>query len=75
MADGAVRASALALAWSLGWRVAAGILAGYYLDGWLGTSPLLTLGLSLAALVSAVRAMILVSEDTQRPDEGNLPRT
>ena len=52
---------ALAIAWSLGWRVAAGILVGYYLDGWLGTSPWLTLSFSLAALASSVRAMILLS--------------
>jgi len=52
---------ALAIAWSLGWRVAAGILVGYYLDQWLGTSPWLTLAFSLAALASSVRAMILLS--------------
>ena len=52
---------ALAIAWSLGWRVAAGILVGYYLDQWLGTSPWLTLAFSLAALGSSVRAMILLS--------------
>ena len=51
---------ALALAWSLGWRIAAGLLLGYYADDWLGTAPWLTLSFSLAALVSGVRAMILV---------------
>ena len=46
---------AIGLAWSLGWRIAAGMLAGYYLDRWLGTSPLLTLTLSLAALAAGVK--------------------
>ena len=59
---------ALALAWGLGWRIAAGILIGYYLDGWLGTSPLLTLLFSLAALASAVRAMIAVSREEEGED-------
>ena len=53
-------AELMALAWSLGWRIAAGIIIGYYADQWLGSSPWLTLALSLAALVSAVRQMILV---------------
>ena len=48
----------LGLGWSLGWRIAAGLLAGYYLDRWLATTPLLTLALSLAALVTGVRQML-----------------
>jgi F0F1-type ATP synthase assembly protein I len=50
----------LALAWSLGWRIAAGLLLGYYLDLKLGTSPVLTLTLSIAAMVVAVRQMLAV---------------
>jgi F0F1-type ATP synthase assembly protein I len=53
-------AELMALAWSLGWRIAAGIIIGYYADQWLGSSPWLTLALSLAALVSAVRQMLVV---------------
>jgi hypothetical protein len=29
-------AELMALAWSLGWRIAAGIIIGYYVDQWLG---------------------------------------
>lgn len=54
------RTEALALAWSLGWRITAGILLGYYADIWLGTGPWLTLFFSLAALVTGVRAMLAV---------------
>ena len=64
---------ALAIAWSLGWRVAAGILVGYYLDGWLGTSPWLTLVFSLAAFASSVRAMILLSGEPTGDEPGPPP--
>ena len=50
----------MALAWSLGWRIAAGIIIGYYVDQWLGSAPWLTLGLSITALVSGVRQMLTV---------------
>jgi F0F1-type ATP synthase assembly protein I len=61
---------ALAIAWSLGWRVAAGILVGYYLDEWLGTSPWLTLVFSLAAFASSVRTMIALTR-TREPDRSD----
>ena len=64
---------ALALAWSLGWRIAAGTLIGYYLDGWLGTSPWLTLTCSLSGMVVAVRQMIAVVS-TKRAPAGNQDR-
>jgi len=50
----------LGLAWSLGWRIAAGLLVGYYLDRWLSTAPLFTLLLSIAALVVGVRQILRV---------------
>jgi F0F1-type ATP synthase assembly protein I len=53
-------AEVLGLGWSLGWRIAAGLVIGYYADQWLGSSPWLTLALSLAALVSGVRQMLVV---------------
>jgi F0F1-type ATP synthase assembly protein I len=67
---------ALALAWSLGWRIAAGLLIGYYADEWLGTSPWLTLLLSMAALVAGVRAMLAVLNDghTERTGAERPPR-
>ena len=65
---------ALAIAWSLGWRVAAGILAGYYADEWLQTSPWLTLAFSLAALASSVRMMIVLGRKPGNGDAGASPR-
>ena len=59
-------AELLALAWSLGWRITAGIVIGYYADVWLGTGPWLTLFLSIAALVSGVRQMIVLLGDQAR---------
>ncbi len=60
----------LALAWSLGWRIAAGVLVGYFLDEWLGTGPLLTLLFSLAALIAGVLEILQVlREGARRPRE------
>ncbi len=61
---------ALGLAWSLGWRVAAGAWIGYRLDLWLHSSGLLTLLLSLTAMVTGVRAMIRAGRmGTNRPSD------
>ena len=60
-------AQLLALAWALGWRVAAGIIIGYYGDVWLGSAPWLTLLFSIAALVSAVRQMLVVLNTQAAP--------
>ena len=49
---GMVRASAMVF--ELGVLVVVGALAGYWLDGQLGTSPLLLTVLSLAALVGGM---------------------
>lgn len=56
---------ALALAWSFGWPTAAGVLVGYWLDGWLGTAPWLTLLLAISAMVLAV-VRIIASLDRER---------
>ncbi len=50
----------LALAWSLGWRIAAGVLVGYFLDQRLGCAPLLTLLLSITALAVGVAQILRV---------------
>ena len=77
MADGARDANLeiLSLAWSLGWRIAAGLLAGYYLDGWIGSTPLFTLLLSLAALAIGVRQILVVLNTSagERDDEPRRP--
>ena len=72
---------ALALAWSFGWPIAAGVLAGSWLDRWLGTAPWLTLGLAIGAMVMAVGHIIraLAPEgaagdaDTGEPGGGREP--
>ena len=56
----------LALAWSLGWRIAAGLVIGYYADLWLGSGPWLTLLLSITALVAGVRQMIALLNEQSR---------
>ncbi|HEY2772910.1 MAG TPA: AtpZ/AtpI family protein [Candidatus Binatia bacterium] len=51
----------LAISWNFGWPVAAGVIAGYWIDGKLGSSPWATLGLGLGAFAAAVWRLILVS--------------
>ncbi|TFH24663.1 MAG: AtpZ/AtpI family protein [Myxococcales bacterium] len=57
----------MGLAWSLGWRIAAGLLIGYWLDGRLGTAPWLTLGLTLAAFVAGVMQILRVVRQQNTP--------
>ena len=38
--------------------IVAGVLVGNYLDGWVGTAPLLTLLFTLGAMVGAVQRLI-----------------
>jgi len=60
-------ARALALAWGFGWRVGAGLLLGYYLDLWMGTSPLWLLIVTLGSFVASVGEFIRVSrQETER---------
>ena len=61
----------MALAWSLGWRIAAGIIIGYYVDQWLGSAPWLTLALSITALVSGVRQMLTVLNEERESTPAN----
>jgi F0F1-type ATP synthase assembly protein I len=65
-------AEALAIAWSLGWRIAAGIVLGYYADKYLGTTPWLTLVFSLTALIASVRSLI-VSVASGTTGDGSKP--
>jgi len=48
----------LGAAWGLGWRIVAALLIGGYVDGRLGSAPLLTLVLTLAAMVSGVMQIL-----------------
>lgn len=51
----------MALAWGFGWRIAAGVLLGYWVDEYLGTSPWCMLGFALGALVGSVRQMLALA--------------
>jgi len=55
-------AQAWGVALSFGWRIAAGLVLGYWMDEWLGTAPIfITVG-SIGALVSAVADMLRISK-------------
>jgi F0F1-type ATP synthase assembly protein I len=60
-------AQALGLAWGFGWRVAAGTLLGWFIDGRLGTEPIFLAIFALAAFVSGISDFIKVSQ--RRIDE------
>ena len=61
----------LAVAWGLGWRIAAGLLIGGYLDGKLSTAPFLALTLSMVALVSGVRHILKLLESSNSRGHGS----
>lgn len=48
----------LGLAWGFGWRVAAGVLLGFYLDSWAGTSPIFIVVFAIASLIAGVAELI-----------------
>jgi len=57
---------AMAVAWSLGWPIAAGVLIGSWLDGYFDTSPLFILVFGLGALAAAVRQLIAIGTGAPR---------
>ena len=57
-------AKAWGLALSFGWRVAAGVLVGYWIDNHFDTTPIFITILSIGALAGAIRDMIRVSNAT-----------
>ena len=67
-------AKTLGLAWGFGWRVVAGLVLGYYLDRWMGTSPLWILVTTLGSFVASITEFIRVSrrevEQRAREEEG-----
>ena len=66
-------ARALALAWGFGWRIGAGLLLGYYLDLWMGTSPLwifvVTLGSFVASITEFIRLSRVDASRARRSDD------
>ena len=62
-------AKAWGLALSFGWRVAAGVLVGYWIDQWLETTPIFISVMSIGALVGAVADMLRISRPTSARDD------
>jgi F0F1-type ATP synthase assembly protein I len=56
----------LAISWNFGWPVAAGVIAGYWIDDKLGSSPWVTLALGLGAMSAAVARLVRLSNDEAR---------
>ena len=52
----------VAISWSFGWPVAAGVIVGNWLDDKLGSSPVATLTFGLGAMVTAVWRMIALGK-------------
>jgi len=55
-----------ALALGMGWSVAVGAVIGYYLDSYLGTSPLFTLLLTVGAMSGAIYTLIVTLQRSER---------
>ncbi|MBN2808289.1 MAG: AtpZ/AtpI family protein [Deltaproteobacteria bacterium] len=53
----------------LGLSVAIGVIAGYYLDGWLGTSPWLTIFLLLCGVAAGFKRIYLALKSLEREQE------
>lgn len=53
---------AIAVAWHLGWPIAAGVVLGSWLDGLANTAPWLTLLVCMGAFVASVRRIIVLSQ-------------
>ena len=53
----------------LGFSVAIGIVAGYYLDRWLGTSPWLTIFLLLCGVASGFKRIYQVLKSLENEQE------
>jgi len=53
----------------LGFSVAIGIVSGYYLDQWLGTSPWLTIFLLLCGVAAGFKRIYLVLKSLEREQE------
>ncbi|HYC56367.1 MAG TPA: AtpZ/AtpI family protein [Candidatus Binatia bacterium] len=57
---------AMAVAWSLGWPIAAGVLIGSWLDGYFDTSPVFILVFGVGALGVAVRQLLMIGTGAPR---------
>jgi F0F1-type ATP synthase assembly protein I len=70
--DALVRAGRFAaLGFEFAGTVVAGVVAGYYLDGWLHTAPLFTLLLTLAGMGGALyRLLWMLKRISSRSNDG-----
>ncbi len=53
----------------LGFSVAIGVVAGYYLDSWLGTSPWLTIFLLLCGVAAGFKRIYIALKSLEREQE------
>lgn len=53
----------------LGFSVAIGVLAGYYLDRWLGTSPWLTIFLLLCGVAAGFKRIYIALKNLEQEQE------
>jgi F0F1-type ATP synthase assembly protein I len=59
----------LGLAWGFGWRVGAGVVLGFYLDRWIGSSPLFLVVFAVGSLVAGVAELIRAGAADVRRDQ------
>ena len=59
----------LGLAWGFGWRIGAGVVLGFYLDRWVGSSPLFLVVFALGSLVAGVVELIRAAAADARRDQ------
>lgn len=59
----------LGLAWGFGWRIGAGVVLGFYLDRWVGSSPLFLIVFALGSLVAGVVELLRAAAADARHDE------
>ena len=64
-------AKTLGLAWGFGWRIGAGLLLGYYLDLWMGTSPLWLFVVTLGSFVAGVGEFIRLTRASSSSRKGD----
>ena len=62
-------AEALGLAWGFGWRVAGGVVLGYFLDEWLGTEPLFLAVLAFLAFGSGIADFLRIAARRRKEGE------
>jgi F0F1-type ATP synthase assembly protein I len=63
----------VAVAWNLGWPIAAGVVLGSTVDEFLHSSPLATLSFSLGALAVGVRRLLDLGREATREHADTQP--